>query len=108
VGFIVVYDANVLVGNTQRDLLVRIAQTSLVQAKWTDRILDEAVAAVQKSPPAHADDRSGSRRASLAAMSSSSKACVSGILTTVTCSLRPSRQVHRSLSLRIRTSPQTT
>ena len=44
-----VYDANVLVGNTQRDLLVRIAQTSLVQAKWTDRILDEAVAAVQKS-----------------------------------------------------------
>jgi hypothetical protein len=37
--FIVVYDANVLVGNTQRDLLIRIAQTGLVQAKWTDRIL---------------------------------------------------------------------
>jgi predicted nucleic acid-binding protein len=49
--FIVVYDANVLVGNTQRDLLVRIAQAGLVQAKWTDRILDEAVAAVQKSRP---------------------------------------------------------
>lgn len=46
-----VYDANVLVGNTQRDLLVRIAQTSLVQAKWTNRILDEAIAAVQKSRP---------------------------------------------------------
>lgn len=46
--FIVVYDANVLVGNTQRDLLVRIAQSGLVQAKWTDRILDEAMAAVQK------------------------------------------------------------
>jgi hypothetical protein len=30
--FIVVYDANVLVGNTQRDLLIRIAQTVLVQA----------------------------------------------------------------------------
>src|ERR1700712_1611707 len=27
--FIVVYDANVLVGNTQRDLLVRIAQSGL-------------------------------------------------------------------------------
>jgi hypothetical protein len=26
-----------------------IAQTSLVQARWADRILDEAVAAVQKS-----------------------------------------------------------
>jgi hypothetical protein len=49
--FTVVYDANVLVGNTQRDLLVRIAQTPLVQAKWTDRILDEMVAAVQKSRP---------------------------------------------------------
>jgi predicted nucleic acid-binding protein len=51
VAFIVVYDANVLVGNTQRDLLVRIAQTGLVQAKWTHRILDEAIAAVQKSRP---------------------------------------------------------
>lgn len=49
--FIVVYDANVLVGNTQRDLLVRIAQTPLVQAKWTERILDEALGAVQKSRP---------------------------------------------------------
>jgi hypothetical protein len=49
VPFIVVYDANVLVGNTQRDLMVRIAQTGLVQAKWTDRILDEAMAAVQKA-----------------------------------------------------------
>jgi len=47
----VVYDANALVGNTLRDLLVRIAQTGLVQAKWTDRILDEAFAAVLKSSP---------------------------------------------------------
>jgi predicted nucleic acid-binding protein len=49
--FVVMYDANVLVGNTQRDLLIRIAGTGLVQAKWTDRILDEAMAAVQKSRP---------------------------------------------------------
>lgn len=47
--FTVVYDANALVGNTLRDLLVRIAQTGLVQAKWTERILDEAFAVVQKS-----------------------------------------------------------
>lgn len=47
--FIVVYDANPLVGNTQRDLLIRIAQTGLVQAKWTDRILDEAIGAIGKS-----------------------------------------------------------
>lgn len=49
--FTVVYDACVLVGNTQRDLLVRIAQTGLIQAKWTDRILDEAIAAIRKSRP---------------------------------------------------------
>lgn len=49
--FIVVYDANALVGNSLRDLLVRIAQTGLVQAKWTERILDEAFAAVLKNRP---------------------------------------------------------
>ena len=39
--FIVVYDANVLYPSTLRDLLIRIAQAGLVQAKWTDRILDD-------------------------------------------------------------------
>lgn len=33
--FVVVYDANALYGNAQRDLLIRIAQSGLVQAKWT-------------------------------------------------------------------------
>ena len=37
--FVVVYDASVLYGNTLRDLLIRIAQTGMVQAKWTERIL---------------------------------------------------------------------
>lgn len=37
----VLYDANVLYPNTVRDLLIRIAQSGLVQAKWTDQILDE-------------------------------------------------------------------
>jgi predicted nucleic acid-binding protein len=49
--FVVVYDANALYGNTLRDLLIRIAQTGLVQAKWTDRILEEALGSVTKKHP---------------------------------------------------------
>jgi hypothetical protein len=33
--FIVVYDADSLYPNAQRELLIRIAQAGLVQAKWT-------------------------------------------------------------------------
>jgi len=33
--FVVIYDANALYGNAQRDLLIRIAQSGLVQAKLT-------------------------------------------------------------------------
>ena len=40
-GFVAVYDACVLYPSTTRDLLIRIAQAGLVQAKWTDAILDE-------------------------------------------------------------------
>lgn len=39
--FVVLYDANVLYPSTLRDLLIRVAQAGLVQAKWTDEILDE-------------------------------------------------------------------
>ncbi|GGT37041.1 PIN domain-containing protein [Nonomuraea spiralis] len=39
--YVVVYDANVLYGNTLRDLLIRLAMTGRVQAKWTNGILDE-------------------------------------------------------------------
>ncbi|GAB3554442.1 putative nucleic acid-binding protein [Actinopolyspora lacussalsi] len=39
--FVVVYDANVLYGSIPRDLLIRVAQAGLVQAKWTHTILDE-------------------------------------------------------------------
>ncbi len=35
--FIAVYDANVLYPSTLRDVLIRVAQAGLVQAKWTDR-----------------------------------------------------------------------
>ncbi|MEU9833082.1 PIN domain-containing protein [Streptosporangium sp. NPDC048047] len=36
-----IYDANALYGNTLRDLLIRLATTGLVRAKWTNEILDE-------------------------------------------------------------------
>lgn len=49
--FVVLYDANVLYPSTQRDLLLRIAQAGLVQAKWTDRILDEVFTNLARNRP---------------------------------------------------------
>jgi PIN domain len=49
--FTVVYDANVLYPNTLRDLLIRIAQSGMVQAKWTSAILDEMAAALSRNRP---------------------------------------------------------
>jgi predicted nucleic acid-binding protein len=50
--FIVIYDANVLYPSTLRDLLIRIAQQPhLVQAKWTNKILDEILSALRKNRP---------------------------------------------------------
>lgn len=49
--FVVLYDANVLYPSTLRDLLIRIAQAGLVQAKWTDQILDEAFSNLAKNRP---------------------------------------------------------
>ena len=49
--FIVVYDANVLYPNTLRNLLIRISQAGLVQAKWTDQILDEMLSNLGKKRP---------------------------------------------------------
>jgi predicted nucleic acid-binding protein len=49
--FVVVYDAAALYPNAQRDLLIRIAQAGLVQAKWTTEILDElARARLRRNP----------------------------------------------------------
>lgn len=39
--FTVVYDANVLYPSMLRDLLIRLAMTGMVRARWTERILDE-------------------------------------------------------------------
>lgn len=49
--FVVLYDANVLYPSTLRDLLIRVAQAGLVQAKWTDRILDEVFDALSANRP---------------------------------------------------------
>jgi len=38
VTFTVLYDANVLYPNVLRDVLIRLAQTGLVHARWTDQI----------------------------------------------------------------------
>ena len=52
--FIAIYDADALYPNTQRDLLIRIAQLPhLVQARWTEQILDEMLRALQKEPTGH-------------------------------------------------------
>jgi predicted nucleic acid-binding protein len=49
--FVVVYDANVLYPSTLRDLLIRIAQAGLAQAKWTEQILDEMFGALRRGRP---------------------------------------------------------
>jgi hypothetical protein len=55
--FIVIYDANVLYPNTLRDLLIRIAQADMVQARWTSEILDEMLRALRKNRPDIAPER---------------------------------------------------
>ena len=52
--FIVVYDANVLYPNTLRDLLIRISQAGLVQAKWTNEIVIRKSDALSPPCPLHA------------------------------------------------------
>jgi hypothetical protein len=51
VAFVVVYDANVLYPSTLRDLLIRISQAGLVQAKWTNQILDEVFTNLHQNRP---------------------------------------------------------
>ncbi|MFD5094907.1 PIN domain-containing protein [Amycolatopsis thailandensis] len=47
----VLFDANVLYPNVLRDLLIRIAQSGFVQAKWTDEILDEVFRNLKENRP---------------------------------------------------------
>ena len=45
------YDANVLYPASLRDLLIRLGQTGLVRARWTERILDEMTHAILRTQP---------------------------------------------------------
>lgn len=55
--FIVVYDACVLHPAPLRDLLLRIAESRVVQAKWSDEILDETFASIRARRPDLPADR---------------------------------------------------
>ncbi|MBT2520918.1 PIN domain-containing protein [Arthrobacter sp. ISL-28] len=49
--FTVIYDANVLYPSMLRDLLIRVAQAGLVQARWTETILDETFRNLKNNRP---------------------------------------------------------
>jgi predicted nucleic acid-binding protein len=48
---IAIYDANILYSAPIRDLLIRLAQSGLVRARWTDQIHDEWIRSVLKNNP---------------------------------------------------------
>lgn len=47
----VVYDANVLYPSTLRDVLIHVSLTPLVQAKWTEQILEETFRNLRSNRP---------------------------------------------------------
>jgi len=49
VAFVVIYDACVLYPAPLRDLLVRIANTGIVRARWSERILDECFRSIKEN-----------------------------------------------------------
>lgn len=49
--FTVIYDANVLYPNTLRDILIRIGQTGMFTARWTEKILDEVFTNLSTNRP---------------------------------------------------------
>lgn len=55
--FVVVYDACVLHPAPLRDLLLRLAESGVVRAKWTDEILDEVFVSISERRPDLSADR---------------------------------------------------
>lgn len=49
--FTALYDANVLHPPGLRDLLMRLGQTGLYRARWSDQILDEVVTSILRRRP---------------------------------------------------------
>jgi hypothetical protein len=62
VPFTVIYDACVLYPAPLRDLLIRLAQKRLFQARWTDQILDEAFGSIKENRPDLTDEQLGRTR----------------------------------------------
>jgi hypothetical protein len=58
-----VYDANILYPAPLRDLFIRISQTGLVRARWTDTIHDEWLRSVLKDNPQLSPERLARTRA---------------------------------------------
>lgn len=48
---VVIYDACVLHPAPLRDLLIRLSRAGLVQARWTDEILDECFRSIVRRRP---------------------------------------------------------
>lgn len=55
--FTALYDANVLHPASLRDLLIRLGQTGLFRARWTDWILDEMISSILSRRPDLNPDR---------------------------------------------------
>lgn len=55
--FVAIYDANVLYPNVLRDVLIRVAAAGLVQAKWTEEILDETFRNLKAKRPDLSPDK---------------------------------------------------
>jgi predicted nucleic acid-binding protein len=51
VAFVVIYDASVLYPSTLRDLPICIAQSGMIQAKWTEQTFDEMFGALKRDRP---------------------------------------------------------
>jgi predicted nucleic acid-binding protein len=49
--FVVIYDACVLYPAPLRDLLIRLAQSGIVRARWSDQILDECFRSILEQRP---------------------------------------------------------
>ena len=49
--FVALHDASVLHPGSLRDLLIRLGRSGFYQAKWTEQILDEALAAIVRDQP---------------------------------------------------------
>ena len=49
--FVVIYDACVLYPAPLRDLLIRLAKSGIVRARWSSQILDECFSSILKQRP---------------------------------------------------------